>query len=44
MERSKWPSVLVVDDDAMNIEVIKTMLVTLGVQCDTKMSGVEALQ
>ena len=40
----EWPSVLVIDDDAMNIEVMKTMLRAQQVLCDTSMNGMDALK
>ena len=40
---SQYPSVLVVDDDAMNIYVLKSMLNEKGVKCDQALSGSEAL-
>ena len=40
----EWPSVLVVDDDVMNIEVMKTMLASQGVLCDTSMNGMDAIK
>ena len=38
-----WPLVMIVDDDQMNIEVMKTMLLSQSVNSDTAMSGAEAL-
>ena len=41
---SKEAQVLVVDDEALNIEVLKSMLISLNVQCDSALSGAEALE
>ena len=39
----KNPPVLVVDDDMMNIEVLRSMLGDCGVACDFALKGSEAL-
>ena len=36
--------VLVVDDDAMNVEVLQTMLLNQGVKSDSCMNGLEAMK
>ena len=38
-----WPKILVVDDDAMNIKVISSMLNDIGYESDSAMDGQEAL-
>lgn len=42
-QMSNSPEVLIVDDDLMNIEVIKAMLSMQNTESDTAMSGIEAL-
>ena len=37
------PLVLVVDDDAMNVEVLTSMLQGMGVESDSSLSAVDAL-
>lgn len=41
--RCKKPLILVVDDEPMNIEVTKAIFESQGYECDTAMSGKEAL-
>ena len=43
-KRGNNPTVLVVDDDAMNIQVLQSMLMDNDVQSNSAMSGLIALQ
>ena len=39
-----YPEVLIIDDEVMNIEILKAMLWQRGFKCDCAFSGLEALQ